>query len=97
MEIIVLHNQSILDIAIQHTGSVFNAFAIAFANGFSVSEILVSGTTLIIPDEIKKNEDIFNYYTAKGVKPATSLTDLESITEHRGIGWMKVGSSFKVG
>lgn len=96
MEIMVLHNQSLLDLAIQHTGNVFNAFDIAVANGFSVSDSLVPGSKLMIPDSVKVEKEILNYYTAKSIKPATSLTDLEVIAERRGIGWMKIGTTFKV-
>lgn len=95
MTITVLHNQSFLDIAIQHTGSVFNAFSIASANGLAVSESLLPGSQLLVPDEIVKDVEIYNYYTSKDIKPATSVQDVESITERRGIGWMKIGGTFK--
>jgi hypothetical protein len=95
MEIIVLHNQSLLDIAIQHTGSVFNAFAIALANNLSVSESVAPGTVLFLP-EVSKNTDILNYFNSKKIQPATELQDLRPTEETRGIGWMKIGSTFKV-
>lgn len=94
--IIILHNQSILDISIQYTGSFNNAFQIAVANGKAVSDMLVSGATLDIPDDLEINNDVLNYYKAKSVKPSTSVTDLEALTERRGIGWMKVATTFKV-
>lgn len=96
MKIVALHNQSFLDIAIQHTGSVYNAFAIAVANDMAVSENLVPGKNYIIPDNVKNDRDIQNYFWAKSIKPATSYTDVETITERRGIGWMKVATTFKV-
>lgn len=94
--ITVLNRQSLLDIAIQHTGSVFSAFEIATANGLAVSETVEPGTILILP-EIEKNTDILNYYGAKKIQPATALQDLKIIEEKLGIGWMKVGNTFKVG
>lgn len=96
MIIVALHNQSFLDISIQHTGSVYNAFAIAAANGMAVSENLVPGNNYTIPDTVKNDTDIQNYFWTKSIKPATSFTDLENITERRGIGWMKVATTFKV-
>jgi len=92
----VLHNQSILDIAIQHTGSVFNAFAIAIANDMAISETLTAGNSILIPDNVLNDESILNYYKAKDIQPATSLTDVQSVIEYKGIGWMKVGDQFKV-
>lgn len=94
--ITVLNRQSLLDIAIQHTGSVFTAFDIALANGLSVSEMVEPGAVLILP-EVEQNTDILNYYSAKKIQPATALQDLKIIEEKRGIGWMKVGRTFKVG
>ena len=94
--ITVLNRQSLLDIAIQHTGSVFNAFDIALANGLAVSEMVEPGAILILP-EVEQNTDILNYYSAKKIQPATALQDLKIIEEKRGIGWMKVGRTFKVG
>lgn len=54
MEIKVLNRQSILDISIQYTGDVQKCFDIAIANGKAVSDLLASGTKLIIPDELEK-------------------------------------------
>ena len=93
----VLHNQSILDIAIQHTGSVFNAFAIATANNMAVSETLIAGNYISIPDNVLNDESILNYYNAKNIKPATSLTDVQSVIEYKGIGYMIIEDNFKVG
>ena len=93
----ILHNQSILDIAIQHTGSVFNAFAIATANDMAVSETLIAGTSILIPDNVLNDESILNYYKAKEIQPATSLTDVQSVIEYKGIGYMIIEDNFKVG
>lgn len=95
--IIVLHNQSLLDVAIQHTGSVDNAFAIAKENGLAVSDVLTPGTELIIPNPIENDSAVLNYYSAKEVQPATALTEIinEEIRQ-RGIGYMQIGRSFKV-
>lgn len=96
MEMIVLSNQSFLDIAIQHTGTVVNAFAIAAANNMAVSETLIAGSTLIIPETITIDTDIRDYFSSKGIKPATAMTD-EAILDEFGIGKMKINKTFKVG
>lgn len=93
MEIIVLNNQSLLDIAIQHTGSVANAFVIAVANGMAVSDRLRAGSILVIPGVVKNDIDILNYYTSKKIMPATALTrnDSDLVTQQkRGIGFMQI-------
>ena len=95
---IILNNQSILDVALQHTGSVENCFAIAIANGFSVSDLLSAGLPADIPENIPKNTDVLNYYNAKKIQPATGTTAEQDneIPVLRGIGYMQLGNSFKV-
>jgi hypothetical protein len=91
----VLHNQSILDMAIQHTGTVENSFSIAIANGISISDALDSGLSLHIPETLQKNADMYNYYTAKEIKPATCVIDT-IITTLKGIVYIKIGGDFKL-
>ena len=95
MIITVLHNQTFQDVAIQYTGSVFNAFSIAAFNGLAISEPLVPGSQIVIPETIEITSDIANYYSSKAIQPATAYSETELI-ERRGIGWFKVGQNFKV-
>ena len=93
--ITILHNQSLFDIAIQHTGSAENCFEIAVANGMAVSDRLRAGSILIIPGTLKNDTDILNYYTSKKIMPATALTraDNDLVSQHkRGIGFMQITS-----
>ena len=78
----VLHNQSILDFAIQHTGSAQNAFEIAMANNMSVTEQLTAGHTLVIPSSIVNDVDVKNYYQSKSIQPATDITQYEDSEEN---------------
>lgn len=98
MKVTVLHNQSILDFAIHHTGEVSNCFAIAVANGIAVSDDLIAGSDLVIPETVKNNRDILNYYTAKQIKPATAITNDNTAYPEQlgGIGYMQIGSNFIV-
>lgn len=91
---IVLHNQSLLDFAIQHTGNAQNAFEIAMANGISISDDISSGSNLIIPDSVVMDVDIRNYYQSKAIQPATALTTIiDDNTEPspEGIGYWIIG------
>lgn len=74
MKITVLHNQSLLDVSLQHTGKVENAFDIAVANGISITDDLIVGGGLNVSHDTTKNNDILNYYTAKNIQPATAIT-----------------------
>lgn len=96
MEIIVLPNQNLLDIAIQYTGSVFNAFEIAVANGISVSKKIKTGDVLSIPEATNKDKQVQNYFEQNELLPGTTIKDLSTIEVRRGIGRMKIGSNLKV-
>ncbi|CAI9429694.1 LysM domain-containing protein [Candidatus Ornithobacterium hominis] len=101
MQITTLHNQSLLDLALQHTGSVENAFDIAVANGISLTDDLAIGSRLNIPNDLTKNNDIYNYYTAKNIQPATAIqviTAGDNGTEEiqEGISAWAINHDFKV-
>ena len=96
MKINVLPLQSLLDIAIQHTGSVENTFAIAVANGLSLTDDLPAGTEIKLPDSVNKDSDVLNYYTAKRLQPATAVIMLPEEERLEGIGYWAISVDFKV-
>ena len=67
----VLSLQNWFDISIQHTGNVYNAFAIATANNRSVTDILTTGEILIIPNGLLLSNKTIQYFEARNLKPAT--------------------------
>lgn len=97
--ITVLNNQSLFDISIRYTGTIENAFKIAVANGLSLTDELEPGAQLIIPSDVEMNNDVVSYFSAKGIQPATGLTEYDlniANTVQRGIGYMQIGKTFKV-
>ncbi|WP_314918036.1 hypothetical protein [Capnocytophaga gingivalis] len=74
MIVTVLHNQSLLDLALQHTGTIESIFEFAEANALNISDDVVAGKTLILPAEAFTNKDILAYYTAKNLQPATAFS-----------------------
>lgn len=90
--------QTWFDIAIQSTGSVVNAYAIAMANGRSVTDFITAGESILIPKEL----DVLNrevlFLESKKITPATGVTndDLETINPALGIGTMTIGTTFIV-
>lgn len=92
--------QTWFDIANQHTGSVMNAYTIAFANGGrSITDDITPGEQIIIPDGIPILKKEVQYLENKKAIPATGITsaDLEAINPTLGIGTMIIGSTFIVG
>ncbi len=97
---IVLHNQSLLDFAIQHTGNVTNAFEIAKANGLAVSDELEAGVELAIPETVVNDADVLQYYASRSIQPATAITtiiiDGEPETQLEGISYWAIYDDFIV-
>ena len=94
MTTIILHNQSFLDLAIQHTGSVENAFVLALQNGKSLTDDLVAGEQLYL-ENTKNNQDILSYYQSKKLQPATGVSHTGgSSLQLQGIGYWSIQSEF---
>ena len=74
MTITVLHNQSLLDLSLQHTGTIESIFEFAEANTLNITDDVVAGKILALPAEAFTNKDILAYYTAKNLQPATAFT-----------------------
>lgn len=93
MKTTILHHQSLLDLAIQHTGTAENAFDLALANGLSLTDDLEAGDWLVAnSQELKANKDILNYYTAKNIQPATAIT--AAVEQPQGISYWAIGINF---
>lgn len=96
MTTIILHHQSFLDLAIQHTGSVENAFVLALQNGKSLTDDLVAGEQLYL-ENTKNNQDILSYYQSKKLQPATGVSHTGgSSLQLQGIGYWVISNDFKV-
>ena len=94
MNIVVLHHQSFLDLAIQHTGSVENAFLLALSNVNSLTDYLVAGEQLYL-ENTKNNKDILSYYQSKKLQPATGVSHTGgSSLQLQGIGYWSIQSEF---
>ena len=74
MTITAQHNQSLLDLALQHTGSIESVFEFAEANAINITDDVVAGKTLALPAEVFTNKDILAYYMAKNLQPATAFS-----------------------
>lgn len=97
MKTTILHHQSLLDLAIQYTGSVENAFDLALQNNRSLTDDLEAGESIqLIAYGIQQNKDILNYYTAKNIQPATAVIILPEEERLEGIGYWAISVDFKV-
>lgn len=74
-KVTVLHNQTLLDIAIQESGSADNWLEIAMLNNLTPTDLIIPGASIEIPTDITINTGIVNFLSTKGTKTATANTD----------------------
>lgn len=72
----VTQNQSILDICLMAYGNLDSVMALLVANDLSITDELVPGMELKIPEVDTADTDIVNFYNRKSIKPATAFTEL---------------------
>lgn len=70
----VLSNQSLLDLTIQKYGTIEGLFVFAIANDVSITDALITGTELMVPEFAESDFDIKRYYDDNVIRPATGLT-----------------------
>ena len=74
MIITALHNQSLLDLALQHTGTIESVFELAEANSLNITDDVQAGAPLYLGEGLGVRNEILSYYTAKNLQPATAFT-----------------------
>ena len=91
----VSDGQSLYDIACKALGSAAAAIQIALLNGISVTDNLLVGQDINIPDVV--NKDIATFYANNGIDPATGMSDTElEELKISGLGYMALGIDFIV-
>lgn len=71
----VLHRQSLLDIAIQETGTVESVMELCLLNDLSITAQLQIGSYLNTEVEATLTHgDVLKYYKSKQLKPATAIS-----------------------
>jgi hypothetical protein len=98
MIIKVLLLQSWFDLSIQYTGTASNVYEIATANNRSITDDIVPGESILIPDDLAKAQKEIQYYEARAIVPATGLdkTSYEALNPKIGIGTMIIGNNFRI-
>lgn len=74
MTVAALHNQSLLDLALQHTGTIESVFELAKDNALNITDDVQAGTPLYLGEGLGVRNEILGYYTAKNLQPATAFT-----------------------
>ena len=96
MQITVLHNQSLLDVCLQHAGTIEGVFELAMANDLNITDDMKAGAVMQMPEGIVNDKDILNYYKAKGIQPATAIIQRKKAERCTGIGCWAIEVDFVV-
>ena len=93
---VVQQGQSILDVALQQCGSIEAIFEMAALNSISVTDDLLAGNSLVMPEA--KDGKVVSYYSINRVTPATAVTanDLMHTIADEGIEFWAIGGEFIV-
>ncbi len=96
--IVVLSHQNLLDIAVQNFGNAKAAFDLALKNGLSLSEDLIPGQVLQLPESLYKDTDVAGYYRDKKLQPATALSQAfyAATKKKEGISYWAIHIDFKI-
>jgi hypothetical protein len=98
MQITALNNQSLLDVAIRHCGTVEAVVDIAILNNISITDDLVPGQLIALAVKDYGNQEVINYFSGNKIDPATALTEEHTalIEGNSGIGFWEIGNNFIV-
>lgn len=94
-QITVIAKQSLLDIAIQGSGTIETVFDVATDNNLNITDTLTPGKMLNIPDAEDSDADITTYYTNKQLRPISEYEAYEYIFLE-GIGYWYIQNDFVV-
>jgi len=93
----VKNGQSLLDIAMQETGAAEDALQLALMNGICLTDELLTGTDLEIPETENEDRDNVEFYRERGILPATATTkEQEALNPYGGIEYMGIEIDFIV-
>ncbi len=91
----VKERQTLLDIALQTSGSVEAVVDLALANGLSITDELSDGQVLVTAGAT--DAAVVERYETNGIYPATEASDDErNAMAWEGIGFMEIGTDFVV-
>lgn len=89
-----MYAQNLHDVVLVLTGTTESLVEVASYNNISATDSLTVGQKIIIPDDVKIDEDIQAYYRAKKIQPATAAESEEVLSG--GIGVMQINETFEI-
>lgn len=95
MNVTAAYKQTLLDLALQTSGTAESAMELALINSRSLSDELEAGDEITLPDT-PQNRRMVKYYNINGILPATGLKPEFSGIVNGGINYMGIEIDFIV-
>ena len=92
----VLDGQTLVDIAIQELGDGERVIELATLNEMNVTDDLVSGEYVEVPDYDKSKRSMVNLFADDANKPASGIVTDNGVLLPQGIGYWRIENNFKV-
>lgn len=94
----ITERQSLLDVALQHSGSLEAALEIAMLNEASLTDDLMAGQQVLLPENAD-NSEVAAYYSVNDLHPASAISQaqiLEILEQGEGIEFWGIEFDFIV-
>ncbi|WP_343671826.1 hypothetical protein [Chitinophaga sp.] len=89
-------HQCLLDISMQEKGSTAALFDFAVANARSITDDLIAGESLFIPDIDIVDRSVWQELQEEGVVPSNGYTTEDTAIVLQGIGYMGIQLDYRV-
>lgn len=89
-------HQCLLDLSMQEKGSIAALFEFAVLNNYSITDDLVAGSTLQVPDSKILDMEIWQALNRAAIIPANGYTAADEMVIKGGIDYMGVQIDFRV-
>lgn len=96
MQIKALHNQTLLDIAIQYCGTINALVSIAILNNLSITGDLLPGQNIEIPKTDFGFKEVINFFNLNKIQPATAYSTNQLEINDTGIDFWIIENDFNV-
>lgn len=90
----IIFGQTLLDIAAQELGDTTRAFEIATLNNMSITDDLIAGQVLFIPDADSKKAGIIRLFADKANAPASADIAGAMKSKNEGVEFWKIENDF---
>lgn len=89
-------HQCLLDLSMQEKGSINTLFDFAAVNNISITDNLIAGQSMLIPDTEITEKNTYQYLRDNNIIPANAYTQEDEASIKGGISYMGVQIDFRI-